>query len=143
MQETELYQELCDHVLGHVFGIAEGCADGGPLFCQVMGWPEVTTRGLISTLCVYARAVPHDTVKYNRTIYYRIPDGAVQPRPWTPAHSMQCNDWMVCVLKRRIDHGMDLTAYELCFKRGTYIPRSEWLVPGHLFGVTGSYNTVH
>ena|ERR1700748_743063 len=132
--DTALHQELCDHVLGQVFGLADGRRGDAPLFCQVMGWPVETTHPSSGTMYVYVRLVPYKTLLHGNTPLYWIPESSVVPRPQTPQYAPYL-DWARYRLRRRLDETTGLTQYTVWFNMRGYGMRSEWLVPGHLYNL--------
>lgn len=130
----ELHQELCDHVLGHVFGLVPGEKATQPLFCQVVGWPRGTALCVTPMLYVYVRPVQHRVLAV-RPLWCSVVEETVQPRPLEPSYELG-PDGLLCMLKRIVKRELGLTRYELCYDQCLYEPCPQWLVPGHVFSLS-------
>lgn len=133
----QLQQEMCDHVLGHVFGVTHGVnmPDFSLSFFQVMGWPDFM-HGTVPPhrVAVYARPVPclNDP---QRPFWLRIPDESVLPRPSEPKQ-MNEPGWFPCVIQRNLDPETGQANHVLYYDRRMYRPRTQWMLPGYVFQLT-------
>ncbi len=141
----ELEQELCDHVLGHVFALTYGgdsVLNAGQcqvFFFQVMGWPDPATLYSMPPLRlqVYARPLDCQAPQCERPLWRQVPENEVVARPSGPCHRPQPG-WFPCTVYRALDGDTGQAQHMLYYDKRVYRPRSEWMLPNYLFKLTQS-----
>lgn len=134
----ELEQELCDHVLGHVFALTydHGCCNDTPFFFQVMGWHALRPRPVIPTrVSVWARPLHSCQAQPLRPAWRTLCEA--DPRPSEPSR-LPAAGWLPCSIFHTLDPDTGQARHTLCHDSHMYRPRSEWMLPNYVFKLTPS-----